>query len=592
MPTMGAVEIGFVDSPSQAYQQMVLNVAAVRINPSTDPNVAETDPNWVTITAPPGAGAAGELALDLNAIQNNAKVFNTVQVPAQTYYQVELILDPNTPGTIIPSCPKSGGPLEGCIPYNVTVSPSTSPRFNMSAGIQVTANGLTPLVLDISPGPVTAATAPGGTYQLGKLTIAAASSSVLGNLTGTVTASSGSVSDTQTISAELTSTNQVVASTILNPTSSTKAGFNLQVPAAVGTSGTTYDLFVSGGNDTFDVAKAVTVTRGNTTTQDFSVKSASTNEISGTVTDDSSGNPISGATVNLLQAPSSGASCSTSPIDCVVVASVATDDQGNYTFLAVPLGDYTLQIENTGTDQLLSDLSLGSGTPSCSGSNPSATCDFRLTSTTISGTVSIQPAPTSDKLVTIVAEQSGTNTLEGLEMVTVPAGFTSLPFTIQVPTSVASFDLIASSQDTYLGIPTQYTGHSLGVAAGVSPSTSPTLALTCGGHGSLFGTATSSDAGTRIMLSKPDPNQNLVELMESSTSPAGEFSFCAPPGGYQLQRLEVSQVGPTSTASPVGTPEVVNVPTPAPTSSPCPSTCQNADGSCPGVCGATDAGTL
>lgn len=600
VPTMGTAEIGFIDSPSSGFQQIVLNVQAIRLNPSTDPNVSETDPNWVTINAPAGAGAAGELAVDLNAIQNNARVFNTQEIPAQTYHQIELLLDPNTPGTIIPNCPKTAGPLEGCIPYNVAVTPGTGLRLLVSQGIPVTANGFTPLVLDLSVNSIQAPTAPGGIYILG-IGYNLAPTSVLASLSGTVTASSGSLSKSETVSAELTGTNQVVAHTPLTLSSSTQADFNLTVPAA--TNGTAYDLYVSGGNATYDSLKAVMATRnGSITSLDFSVKGqAPTRELGGTITDSTSGAPIAGATVNLLQAPSgSSADCAASPVDCVVMASTATTAAGQYGFGA-PDGDYTVQIENTGTDTVLSDVTVGSGTLSCSGATTSGTCDFALTSTTISGTLTLAPPPASgtNKLITIMAEKRGTTQLEGINYVTVPSGVSSVPFTIQVPTGISAFDLIATSQDTYLGVPTQYTGHTIGVAANVQPGASPDVTLTCGGHGSIVGAANSSDAGTQIILSMTDPSNNLpVELMETGTGPATDasgnpspnanaFSFCAPPGAYQLQRMEVTQVGPTSTASPVGTPQAVDVPTPAPTSSPCPSTCDNSDGSCPGVCGAT-----
>ena len=119
-PTFGSVEVGFVDSPNTGYQAISLNVVSVRMNPSTDPNVLDSDPNWVTITAPPGSGilTGGELSLNLLDFQSNAMVFNTGQVAAQNYNQVEVVLDPNFPGNVIPTCPV-GAPAasEGCVNY-------------------------------------------------------------------------------------------------------------------------------------------------------------------------------------------------------------------------------------------------------------------------------------------------------------------------------------------------------------------------------------------------------------------------------------------------------------------------------------------
>src|SRR4029077_9895078 len=126
----GTIEIGFLGSittPSPStllFQRVLLNVVAVRVTPSTDPNVDDADPSWVAISVPPGLGrinafgaistninfggsfglngtafaiglGRAELQLDLNVLQQNVELFNGAQIPAQTYNQAELVLDPN-----------------------------------------------------------------------------------------------------------------------------------------------------------------------------------------------------------------------------------------------------------------------------------------------------------------------------------------------------------------------------------------------------------------------------------------------------------------------------------------------------------------
>jgi len=58
----GTLEIGFLGSittPSLStllFQRVLLNVVAVRLHPSSDPNVGDFDPGWVAVSVPPGLG--------------------------------------------------------------------------------------------------------------------------------------------------------------------------------------------------------------------------------------------------------------------------------------------------------------------------------------------------------------------------------------------------------------------------------------------------------------------------------------------------------------------------------------------------------
>jgi hypothetical protein len=609
MATQGSIELGFVDSPTNGYQQIALNVVSVRFNPSTDPNVPDSDPNWYTIPAPGGAGAAGELALDLTTIQNNVQVFNTVSTAAQVYYQVELVLDPNVPGTIVPSCAQGTSPIEGCVSYPLTVSGSTNIRTTVSAGISVTANALTPVVLDVSPGTIVPPSAPGGFYTVSP-TILPVSNTLLANITGTITINGGSLAGPQVITAELTGTTQIIASSFTVPNGNS-ATFSLQVPATA--QGTTYDLFVSGGSASIASYQGLTVTRGVAPPPiSFTVQAnPGFNVIAGTITDQPSGAPVAGGTVSVLQAPvnDSGANCETTPSACVAILAAATNEQGQFSISNVPFGSYAVQAQNTGNATQVSSITVAAPAASCQVS-PNNGCTMALAGTYINGTIALNPPPAAgtNTLVTVLAEQTGTNIIAGLTQVVVPGGFTSMPFQVEVPSTGQAYDLIGSAHDSYLGAATQYPGHQFAVVSGAtpnaSPAPSPALQIGCVGHGTIVGQALASDSGTRVYLSKVDPNANkLVQLMATSVGPtqngqgqpnqwANQFSFCAPPDTYVVQRFEATQgASSQATANPVGTPTTVVVPQPSPTSSPCPSICGSSS-SCPGICAATQMNAL
>ncbi len=105
--TQGSLVVGFVDSPFTGVQQILLNVISVRINPLADLTISDGDPNWRTIRVAGALGALGELQIDLNSLQNQVQLFGRRSLAAQAYRQVELVLDPNTPGVIIPNCPQA-----------------------------------------------------------------------------------------------------------------------------------------------------------------------------------------------------------------------------------------------------------------------------------------------------------------------------------------------------------------------------------------------------------------------------------------------------------------------------------------------------
>ena len=122
------VEIGFLGVPPPHFQNVLLNVQAVRINPK--PNAAPNDPKWQRIGVPAGIGTGGgnspELQIDLNNSQNIPQLFNIAKVKPNSYKIAQLILDPNNPGTIVPDCPNAGTP-EGCINYPIQLSDAGAP---------------------------------------------------------------------------------------------------------------------------------------------------------------------------------------------------------------------------------------------------------------------------------------------------------------------------------------------------------------------------------------------------------------------------------------------------------------------------------
>ncbi len=588
---MGSLEIGFVDSPSNAFQAIALNIVSVRLNPSQTA-VADTDPNWVSVTAPPASGP-GELSVNLLDFQNNATVFNIGQIPAQTYFQVEVVFDASLPGMVIPSC--TSGTQEGCVTANASFTGSTNVVTTAVSGVLVTAGGLTPLIIDINSGTPVPPASPGGNYKLTPSISVVPAGTFLATVMGTV----GGLSMTgDTINAELTGTNSIVAQAPI-PASGV---YSIQLPA--GPNGTSYDLFVS-GSTTFGVASDVMLTRGGLiTTRNFSVTPPGTaTTITGTVIDGRTHNALAGATVNLLLAQNSTSNCMASMTGCVIVSTTTSNSVGTYAFAepSPPAGTpYYVQASLTGT-QTQTLLVTFSGTVGIcpGGANPNNNCSFNLNNALLTGTITVDPAPAAgtNVLVTVIAEQTGTGNLVGLTQATVNATTGSAMFSMEVPPTPPNVDLIASAQDAYLGIGTQFSGHQLAVAPNVVPNGTTsvaTLTVSCMGHGTIAGAAINSDAGTHVRLF-----QNGVQLMDStvgstvpvpgSTSPPpfpNQYSFCAPPNTYSVQRFE--QTGPSATPSPVGAAQPVTVPVPAPTttSGPCP-LCANPAGQCPGNCTAT-----
>ncbi len=184
------VEVGFVGVPPPNFQNVLLNVQSVRINPNA--GAAPGSGKWQSIPVPPGIGSSGQnadLQIDLNTSQNIPQLFNTANVRAGSYRLAELRLDPNNPGTLIPDCPLSAtistpnNTADGCINYPIQLATGNNP-ITVTAPNGGTlfspANGvLTPLILQVSMSIPLAPTAPGGAYTV-TISLATIPNSVLG----------------------------------------------------------------------------------------------------------------------------------------------------------------------------------------------------------------------------------------------------------------------------------------------------------------------------------------------------------------------------------------------------------------------------
>jgi hypothetical protein len=627
--TAGLIQIGFTNAPPGGttdatytnFQNVLLNIISVRVNQNSNP--LSTDPDWITINAPPGAGAVGELQIDLTQLQNNSKLFNTGVVKAQSYQTLQLILDSVTPAGVVPNCappasnptatgvpsptPTPGETNEGCIKYGATLNVGSVVTIDLTAApIIVTDQGLASVVINLNVASITGPSVPGGTYNIVSSgpTILPASSNVMAVVKGSVNTTP---KVNTIINAELAGTNTVITSApVITTGCDTGADgcFTLSLPAAAASPGTAYNFFLSGGSAQFSVISVpgtdpaqyqFSLVAGQTLSlNNISLDNTNTTfgTISGAVSREAQfgGGPIQGATVELLDTTSQ-----------VALETAASDPTGFFSF-TVPIAAtetaYSLKISQPGFDPINSVVTLTSKSSSCEGSIDS-NCDLIMTNSTITGTVSVDVVQSSDLQVMIVAEDTGTANVENFTLVTIPRNTQQAQFTMTVPTlegsSVKSLDLVASAQDSFQGgAPGPSTGHSIAVLSGVSTGASGvTLGpLNCLGYGAIVGTLNNPQSNNTVLLTQNDPNgipvvvsQALVGLGTGANP--GPFAFCAPPNAnvtYQLQRA----VNGSPTGNATGVP-LMN--TPAPTASPCP-ICNNTGGICPGNCIATGVGAL
>jgi len=645
----GTVEVAFTTTlsttngaqPLQTFQRILLNVISVRLNPSNDPNVSDGDSQWQTIAVPAGVGqvnvsgalatgftfggnfgpngavisfgqGTAEIQLDMLALTGLPQIFNSNIIAAKTYHQVELVLDPTIPGNVIPLCGGGSPTAEGCVVYPAQFSnPSQGPTIRTSTSYDVTSQTVQPLVVQINlvvgPAPVLASNTnktsvlitptisvpPNGSASGGVIT-----NSALGTVIGAV--SLPLTSTKETVTAEASGTNQIVASVPLKSDGS----FSMNLPAAAG--GTLYDFYTSGARTSFVVRSRQNVTQGSVLNLGtLTVPSRSTASLSGSVNDACSGSPIQAATLDLIVPdatfPGGAPNCNAdpTPAGCVVVASATTDERGHYpmpgnsqqppAFQTVaslpPSQNYVLRVSSSGYNGWLQPVTTSGGLFKCvgSGSNANA-CTFSLEHGQIDVTASLA-APNAEPAlnVLVMPEDHGTNKIEGLAMATIPSGQTAATVPLLVPDAtatlpatnpVASYDLFASTQDVFGGAPQKATGHAIPVASNMAgpgkcqSAGSATLSgFQCGGHSSISGNVIgATDQNTVVVLAN-----NGVPIQ--STGPGPSFSFCAPAdptASYTVQHFERQEDGTlTSSSSPVA----ASFPAPVATSTPCSSIC-------------------
>ena len=549
---------------------MVLNVVSVRFNPSSDPHISETNKKWESILPqPPRSGLSpNEAIIDLNSLAIQPQIFNTGQLKTKTFGQVELVLDPIAPGSVVPVC-SPAVPGEGCISYPMKLlKPGTPLRAALS--LTVKSKQLSMLVLDITPTIVSGPADSNGFYTIDPTITVAPVNNFLATVSGTVVKGA---TRNEKITAEIAGTNQIVT------TVNTQKGgtFTFGLPAAA--AGTAYDLFASGPNTSFFPLANEVFTPGPAPLGDRTPHRPQPGQtLSGTIVDKCTGVGIEGVTLDVLTAATNAPSADCTkipPTGCVVVATAATAAGGSYSssFDEIPAGkgtNYRLRISASGYDSVNTPIDSATNLKCPESGATDKKCNFSLTRGQINGTVTLAAMNTGSSLdVLVVAEQSSTNNSAGVTTVTIPNGSSSAPFTIMVPTTktVATLDLFASAKDLFGGKPEQATGHTIAVLQGVTPPDMATACTTpvnlgsdlgpmnCVGHGSVSGMASLFDQNTTIVLSKGG-----VQLMQSLVGPSGVYNFCAPADTYTLQRFESGTPVASSTTKTLTAPSLIPTP--------------------------------
>jgi len=673
------------DVSPTSFQRVLLNVVSVRLNASTTAgNISDFAAGWVTIGVPAGVGinagistvqtgnnfggssgngnnvtigtGRAEIQIDLGAIQNIAEVFNAQAVPARTYHHVELVLDPVTPGNVVPLCPQTFPAGEGCISYKAQfATPTPTPAGTLSIQTEATIdlskgnNVVTPLLIQIDPGVGTPPTSfsqgvsinpsicvPGNSASC---TPTASNVPQLGVITGTVTdnvafSSSRSVS----ITALNAGTNNIVLTQALSNSCKGKktCDFVMSLPAAFAIAGgTNYDFVASGKSTSYAAVANVNLSSGviNSTPLSFAVTSKTTVSFTGKVLDACNGIGVPAATLNLLVPDTTiTKDCSANPpTGCVVAASASTDETGLYPlpgsgvnptpFSMVPLPavgtSYELVTTAAGYDRTFVNVTKNASSLECTPTSTSGKCYVGLPHGIMTGNVTLGGGDTGPLSVLVAAEDSGTNNIENLILVTVPSGGNTAPFTMNVPDdanqnasgeTIADLDLFASTQDLFNGAPQQATGHTFAVAGDIAApaastsgcitaSQNPNLSgMTCVGHGSVAGliaipAGVQPPSTATVVLAKDDVQIETVGVAAPDSLLAGRYALCAPadPAAYTLIRYEVVPTpapGATPSPTPTGTP--APFPTPAPVSSASvtltPPVEIESQSPCPGIC--------
>jgi hypothetical protein len=672
--TKGFIAIGFIAPNSGAtnvagFQSLLANVVAVRLNPSTDLTLSDFAAGWVSVGVPARTGigfgvqtittgtnfggafgtngttvsigeARPEIQIDLSAIQNQAQIFNTAAVAAQTYGQAELVLDTGTPANIVPLCGGGSPSTEGCIVYKSKLDSSiTASQIRVQlidpatqkAAFDVAKQQITPLVLTLALANITAPATSTGTFTvLPQITWVRnnvtpsppATNPALGVLEGTIktNASGGfSTNRAETITAELTGTNTAVESLTLPTTCNgkTTCPFVMELPALP--SGTVYDVFASGKATSYAVRSGLTVFPAGITpvvntdlnTNPLSITTKATTSLTGKVTDTCTGTAVQTATLALLEpdAFNSGttADCETNPpTRCVAVASAATDEVGTFPlpgngvthaqFGQIPIdpaANFEMVTTAAGFDRTFTQVTTSGGILKCPSTTKKGTCNFSLNHGILTGNVALNASTALQTSVLVMAEDSGTSNLESTTLVTIPGGATSAPYKMNVPdkanpgpggpgSPITALDLFASAQDLFNGAPQKASGHTIAVSSALgAPGSCATAAqdlngITCVGHGSASGNVTNVTDFTTVVLSKAGVDLESVPAIGPGGLNAGLYSLCAPADPTPYTFTHFEKGATTGFSTSAALSPPVTVP--QGTSTPCPSICDAGQG--------------
>jgi hypothetical protein len=610
------VEVGFVGAPPVGFQNVLLNVQAVRIN--SNASAGPGSARWQTIPTPPGIGGndqSAELQIDLNASQNIPQLFNTAGVRPDTYRVAEILLDTTNPGFLIPNCPQSspvGARADGCIKYPITLNNGQiiSVSSAVSGGLVAPKNGtLGQLVLQVSLKIIQAPTGFGGSYlvsiTMSTVPNATVPNSTLATVAGSVTVKAGTGTASTGKLRKLAVTAEAIGTNTPVATAPIKNGqYTIFLPAAGGPAspgfGTLYDLAVAGGDNTYAAERLLPVYPGQTlsTAPNFTITGNQTlGDITGSITDNCTNKAIVGATLQLLIPPNSNstANCLTTPGECVSVATAFTDNAGDFPLpgtISIPAAfdnvptlaknqSYVMEVTAPGYDNLLVQAIPGSTANQKNGgtctSGPTSTtftkCSLGMNTGFITGSIPIIPPNSGEStMVQVFAENAGTNNVQSALPMPVTVTSSSpgtFSFTLNVPPSIPLFDLFATTIDLYQGSSDPYPGHTVAVMSGVpgpgaacQTSTAATFpedqVINCIGHGSITGTVTNPDLGTSVILLKQNVQlmSSTVQNQAPNQSPTSNYSFCVPADTYQLQRAELPTPDPdvTPVASPTSSP--------------------------------------
>ncbi len=520
--------------------------STVPCDPGADASVSDSDPNWQVIPVPPGIGnnlsgqegfapvstqnffallffgvgpapsiggtSPGVEQIDLAdpALQGQARLFSAFPVPATTYSQAELILDPTDPGHIVldPSC---GNQCSGCPLYQAVLQPKGPLRATYpSPGFAVASTPFQVLLLQVNLNPVSCTTSPNTCTIAPSITPIGDTSPYMGSISGTITGPPPASGNAILVSAEPSGTGKTATTqTAQCPTGKTTnpqtCSYSLFLPAV--SAGTAYDLVVQGLGLTSGLAGNLVAFPGQQLTNSntsFTPTTSSHAALSGSISDKESGTPLPGATVEVLQPGQNypGVSCATlpTPTGCVVVAASGTDDQGRYPmpgrnyaptpFGRLPVGTYTLKV--TAPGYAAKTQAVNCTTSGCSAASVS------LGRGSFSGQLTLSSAATSMLYVTVTAELHGSIPAQSVNATTVviPQGQqTSADFTLDVPylgatlangTTVSLYDIVASIHsgggfsDAQFGPPITLASSVSAPPESTEPTALPSLnALTC-----------------------------------------------------------------------------------------------------------------